>query len=92
MMRTMRIRPHEKMKIGATLCGLMLGVLCGTALAQETPLQRQDQAAAPALAERRQHDRSVDGQILRLRRKIEADPARPHYIFNSVPLASVCWR
>jgi DNA-binding response OmpR family regulator len=26
------------------------------------------------------YDRSVDGQILRLRRKIEADPARPRYI------------
>ena len=26
------------------------------------------------------YDRSIDVQILRLRRKIEADPARPHYI------------
>ena len=54
-----------------------LGIFCA---APQRVLTREQLLELSRLNSAEVYDRSIDVQILRLRRKIEPDPARPQYI------------
>jgi two-component system OmpR family response regulator len=77
-LRTRRLRQHDTQNIDLT--NGEFNLLAALLAAPERILSRDQLLDASRVYDNEVYDRSIDVQVLRLRRKIEADPAQPQFI------------
>jgi two-component system, OmpR family, response regulator len=77
-LRTRRLRQHDTQNIDLT--NGEFNLLAALLAAPERILSRDQLLDASRVYDNEVYDRSIDVQVLRLRRKIEADPAQPRFI------------
>jgi DNA-binding response OmpR family regulator len=79
-LRTRRLRQRDTQSIDLT--NGEFNLLAALLAAPERILTRDQLLDASRVYDNEVYDRSIDVQVLRLRRKIEADPAQPRFIIT----------
>ena len=77
-LRTRRLKRHDAAAIDLT--NKEFNLLAALVAAPQRILSRDQLLEASRVYDNEVYDRSIDVLILRLRRKIEADPSQPHFI------------